>query len=174
MITEQDIFNLIFYPHLLDDEKKFIIESSPKYNYMINFYRLIKTGSEKQLSEKAKHDMSLRISIYDHGRFFRLKKVEELKPKRKSEFPILAAASADEKPQIVAKSFLDDNNKYLIRVIKTKDITKIYSFSSDEQEISNFKLIIMPSGKEFLMENNSVPLELKEDLEFKEIHLELV
>jgi len=174
MITEQDIFNLIFFPHLIDAEKKFIIEGSPEYKYLLDFYRNIKTDTEKPISEKVKHDLSLKINIYNHVRFFRLKKVEESKPRRKREFAVLAAASADEKPEIIAKSFLDENNKYLIRVIKTKDITKIYSFSSDEQEIKNFKLTILPSGKEFMMADNNSPLELKEELEFEEVYLELI
>lgn len=174
MITEQDIFNLIFFPHLVDAEKKFILESSPEYKYLLNFYRNIKTDTEKPISDKVKHDLSLKINIYNLVRFFRLKKVEESKPPRKREFAVLAAASADEKPEVIAKSFLDENNKYLIRVIKTKDITKIYSFSSDEQEIQNFKIKILPSGKEFLMKNNSAPLEITEDLEFEEVTLELV
>jgi hypothetical protein len=103
-----------------------------------------------------------------------LKKVDESKPPRKREFVVLAAASENEKPAVAAKSFLDENNKYLIRVIKTKDITKIYSFSSDEQEIQNFKIKILPSGKEFLMKDNSAPLEITEDIEYEEVHLELV
>lgn len=174
MITEQDIFNLIFFPHLVDVEKKFIIENSPDYKYLLDFYRTLKADSEKPISEQVKHDLSIKINIYNHVRFFRLKKIDESKPPRKREFVVLAAASADEKPEVIAKSFLDENNKYLIRVIKTKDITKIYSFSSDEQEIQNFKIKILPSGKEFLMKDNSAPLELNEDLEFEEVHLELV
>lgn len=174
MITEQDIFNLIFFPHLIDAEKKFIIEGSPKYKYLLDFYRNIKTDIEKPISEKEKHDLSLKINIYNHVRFFHLKKIEDSKPRRKREFAVLAAASADEKPEVIAKSFLDENNKFLIRVIKTKDITKIYSFSSDEQSIQNFKIKILPSGKEFLMKDNSAPLEIKDDLEFEEVHLELV
>lgn len=174
MITEQDIFNLIFFPHLINAEKKFVIESSPEYEYLLNFYRNIKTDTEKPISEKVKHDLSLKINIYNHVRFFRLKKVDDSKPHRKSEFAVLVAASAEEKPEVIAKSFLDENKKYLIRVIKTRDITKIYSFSSDKQEIQNFKIKILPSGKEFLMKDNSAPLELNEDLEFEEVHLELV
>ncbi|MBS4032988.1 MAG: hypothetical protein KGZ85_00870 [Ignavibacterium sp.] len=174
MVTEQDIFNLIFFPHLIDAEKKFIIESSPEYKYLLDFYRNIKTETEKPISEKVKHDLSVKINIYNHIRFFRLKKVDESKPSRKREFVVLAAASENEKTAVVAKSFLDENNKYLIRVIKTKDITKIYSFSSDEQEIQNFKIKLLPSGKEFLMKDNSAPLEIKEDIEFEEVHLELI
>ncbi|HSL90195.1 MAG TPA: hypothetical protein VK870_12900 [Ignavibacteriaceae bacterium] len=174
MITEQDIFNFIFFPHLVDVEKKFIIENSPDYKYLLDFYRTLKAHSEKPISDQVKHDLSIKINIYNHVRFFRLKKVVESKPRRKGEFVVLAAASENEKPAVLAKSFLDENNKYLIRVIKTKDITKIYSFSSDEQEIQNFKIKILPSGKEFLMKDNSAPLELNEDLEFEEVHLELV
>jgi hypothetical protein len=174
MITEQDIFNFIFFQHLIDIEKKFIIENSPDYKYLLDFYRNLKADSEKAISDQVKHDLSIKINIYNHVRFFRLKKVDESKPPRKREFLVLAAASENEKPAVLAKSFLDENNKYLIRVIKTKDITKIYSFSSDEQEIQNFKIKILPSGKEFLMKDNSAPLELNEDLEFEEVHLELV
>lgn len=174
MITEQDIFNFIFFPHLLGDEKKFSIENSSEHNYILNFYRTIKADSEKPISEKIKHDLSLKINIYNHVRFFRLKKVEEGKPPRKREFALLAAASKEEKPKVIAQSFLDEENRYLIRVLKSNDTTKIYSFSADEQEIKNFKLKILPSGKEFIMADNNSPLELKEELEFDEVFLELI
>lgn len=174
MITEQDIFNFIFFPHLVNDEKKYIIENKADYNYLLNFYRNIKADSEKPINNEIKNRLSTKINIYSHVRFFRLKKVEGSKPQRKREFAVLAAASEEEKPTIIAQSFFDEESGYLIRVIKTKDSTKVYSFSSDEQEIKNFKLKILPSGKEFIMANNSSPLELKEELEFEEVHLELV
>lgn len=174
MITEKDIFNLIFFPYLVDDEKKIIIESSAEYKYLLDFYKTIKSESEKPVNEKVKQDLSLKINIYNHVRFFRLTPVDENRPKKKREYTVLAAASEKEKPGIVAKSFFDENNRFLIRVVKSNSITKIYTFSTDGEVIRNFKLKILPSGKEFLMKNNSAPLEINEDLDFEEVQLELV
>lgn len=174
MITEQDVFNYIFYPNLVEEKKKILINSSQEYGYLLQFYRKIKTDSEKTISNEVKHNLSLRINLYKHSRFFRLKKIDEDPPKRrKSEYPLLAAASEEDDQSVTAKSFLDPANKYLIRVIKIKDKIKIYSFSADEKEIRNFKLKIFPSGKEFPMEDNSRPLELNEDIEIEEVQLEL-
>lgn len=174
MVTEKDIYNYIFFPHLVDEEKKRIMTESPDYAGLIDVYRGIKSDTEKIPDNAIKNSLAAKIRLYDYNRFFRLKNVEGEKPKRKREFTVLAAASEDEKPSVTAKSFLDENNQYLIRVIKTADKTRIYSFSADEQEIKNFKLTVLPSGKEFLMKDNSTPLELSEDFEFEEIHLELV
>lgn len=174
MITEQDIFNFVFFPHVVDEDKKRYISQRNEFKDLVDFYRSIKDESEKPISDKVKRDLSLKINLYGHTRFFRLKKVENVPAQRNSDMVVLAAAADEDAPSVIAKSFIDENNQFLIRVIKTRDITKIYSFSSDNQEIHNFRLKILPSGREFLVENNSKPLELKEDLEFEEIQLELV
>lgn len=174
MITERDIFNYIYFPHLVDDEKKRILETSSEYNSLIDFYKSVKNVSEKPLSDNIKHDLSLKINIYNHLRFFRLKRVDVEKPRKPKELTILAAASEKEANTITAKSFLDEEHKFLIRVIKTGESTKIYTFSSDEKIIRNFKLKVLPSGKEFILNDNSHPLEIKEELEFDEVYLELV
>lgn len=174
MITEKDIYNYIFFPHLLDEEKKKIMTESTDYAGLIDVYRGIKAGTEKIPDNSIKNSLAAKIRLYDYNRFFRLKNVEGEKPKRKREFTVLAAASENEKPSVTAKSFLDENNQYLIRVIKTTDKTRIYSFSANEQEIKNFKLTILPAGKEFIMKDNSAPLEIDEDLVFEEVQLELI
>ncbi|MFO7523880.1 MAG: hypothetical protein R6W68_00360 [Ignavibacteriaceae bacterium] len=174
MITEKDIYNYIFFPHLVDEEKKIIMTESADYAGLIDIYREIKSGSEKIPDHAIKNSLAAKIRLYDYNRFFRLKNVEGEKPKRKREFTILAAASEDEKPSVTAKSFLDEKNQYLIRIVKTNDKTKIYSFSANEQEIKNFKLTVLPSGKEFLMNDNSAPLEIDEDLMIEEVQLELI
>lgn len=173
MITEKDVYNYIFFPHLVDDEKKKNIIQSDDYADLLILYGEIKSGTEKTIQRDVKLNLAAKIKLYDYNRFFRLKKADEEKPKRRREWTVLAAASAEEKPAVIAKSFLDENNQFLIRVIKTGDITKIYSFSIDETEIQNFKLTVLPSHKEFFMKDNSAPLVLKEDIEFEEVHLEL-
>ena len=101
-----------------------------------------------------------------------MKLVGETKAKRNSEFLVLAAASVPEEPKITAQSFIDEQNHLLVRVIKSKDITRIYAFSTEDKELKNIKLKILPSGKEFFMPNNSFPLKIKENLLIEEIQIE--
>lgn len=174
MITEQDIFNFVFFPQVVDEDKKRYISQRSELRSLVDFYRSIKDESDKPISEKVKQDLSLKINGYSYRFFFRLKKVENVPTQKNSEMVVLAAATDEDEPEVIAKSFIDENNQFLIRVIKTKGITKIYSFSSDNQEIHNFKLKVLPSGRDFLVDNNSKPLELKEELDFEEIQLELI
>lgn len=174
MISEKDIFDSVFFPDLVEPSKKEIIENSPGYKYLLDFYTKIKSELNTPVSSEVKQKLANKISIYRNTQIFRLRSVNENKPRKKRDYTILAAASEAEKPEIVAKSFFDENNRFLIRVVKSQSITRIYTFSTDGEVIQNFKLKILPSGKEFLMKNNSAPLEIKEALEFEEVQLELV
>ncbi len=174
MITEQDIFNFIFFPHLVNDGKRDLINNNSEYNFLVDFYKAIKSDYEKPLSESERSLIASKIGIYNHVRIFRLISADENKPKKRREYAVLAAASEKEKPAVIAKSFIDESNRFLIRVVKSNSTTKIYTFSTDGEVIQNFKLKILPSCKEFLMKNNSAPLEINEDLDFEEIQIELV
>lgn len=174
MITEKDIFNYFFFPNLVDEEKKEIINNSSDYQTLIELYKSIKSASDMPVSTEVKNRLSEKIQLYNYKIFFRLKPVTEIKEKRKRDLPLLAAASASENTAVFTKSFLDENNKCLVRVIKSKEGTRIYAFSSDNIELKNFKIKIFPSGKEFIMKDNSAPLELTEELEYDEVLLELI
>lgn len=173
MISEKDIFDSVFFPELVEPSKREIIENSPGYKYLLDFYTKVKSELNTPISIDVKQKLANKISIYRNDQIFRLISADENKP-RKRDYTVLAAASKEEKQEIVAKSFFDEDNRFLIRVVKSQYITKIYTFSTDGEVIQNFKLKILPSGKEFLMKNNSAPLEIKEDLEYEEVQLELV
>lgn len=173
MLTEKDIFDFVFFPQNLSEEKQDRILKSSNFDGLIDFYSNLKSEINKQISESVREKLLEKINLYKVQKFFRLKLVEEPKAKRNSEFLVLAAASASGEPKITAQSFIDEQNHLLVRVIKSKDITRIYTFSTEDKALKNIKIKTLPSGKEFFMPDNSLHLEIKENLLISEVQIEL-
>ncbi len=172
MITEKDIFDFVFFPQNLSEEKRDRILKSSDFDDLIHYYSELKVNINEPITETVRKKLSEKINLYKVQKFFRLKVVEEPNSRKTNEFLVLAAASVPEKPKITTQTFIDEQNHFLVRVIKTQDNTRIFAFSTDDKELKNIKLKVLPSGKEFFMPDNSFPFEIKENLLIEEIQIE--
>lgn len=171
-ISERDIFDFVFYPENLSTEKVEHLKNSKVFDEEISFYRLLRNSMEEELSEDVKLKLAEKIPLYVPMKIFVLYPVKETLKKRKNDIPILAADSPKEKPAVAAKTFIDENNHYLIRLLNFKESSKIYVFSTTEESLKNYKVIVKPSGQTFEQIDNSLPIEISTPIEAENIELQ--
>src|SRR3990167_6271723 len=139
-INERDMFNFVFYPENLSTEKVEHLKNSKIFDAEIDFYRSLKKSLEEELTDDVKQKLAEKIPLYVPMKIFVLYPVKETLKKRKNDIPILAADSTKEKPSVTAKTFIDEHNHYLIRLLNFKESSKIYVFSTTEETLKNYKV----------------------------------
>ena len=171
-ISERDIFDFVFYPEKLSIEKVEHLKNSKVFDEEISFYRSLKKSLQEELTEDVKQKLAEKIPLYVPIRKYTLYPVKETVKKRKNDIPILAADSPKEKPAVTAKTFIDEHNHYLIRLLNFKESSKIYVFSTTDETLKNYKVVVKPSGKVFEQVDNSSPIELDSPIEAENIELQ--
>jgi hypothetical protein len=157
-VTERDIFNFVFYPDLVREEIKMFLASIEDSTDAIIFYKELKSALEIPLDDNIKQRLAEKISAYKYQNVIQLYPVQELKKKRNG--IVLAAASVEEKPKIITKTFYDADKTYIIKVINYSDNSKIFVFSTQQEVIKDFEIIIQPQNEKYHISDNSMPLEL--------------
>ena len=160
-INERDIFNFIFYPELVAEDIRSFLRSIEDSSDAIIFYKELKESLELELPTEIKKKISEKIPLYKFSNVIQLFPVEEIKKKRNG--VVLAAASPEETPKIVTKTFYDEDKSYIIKVINYEKNSKIFVFSTQQEVIKNFDLIIQPNNEKYHIKDNSLPLELNQN-----------
>ena len=93
--------------------------------------------------------------------------------KKKNNGSVLAAASPEEIPKIVTKTFCDEDKSYIIKVINSEKNSKIFVFSTQQEVLKNFDLIIQPGNEKYHIDNNNIPLELEKRVFPESVRIEL-
>jgi hypothetical protein len=169
-VTERDIFNFVFYPDLVREEIKMFLASIENSTDTIIFYKELKSSLEIPLDDNIKQKLSKKIRAYKYKNVIQLYPVQELKKKRNG--IVLAAASVEEKPKIITKTFYDADKTYIIKVINYSDNSKIFVFSTQQEVIKDFEIIILPENKKYHCKDNLLPLELNTPIEAESIQIE--
>lgn len=173
-ISERDLFDFIFYPENLSVEKAEYLKTSRIFEDEIEFSRSVKKSLMEELSEEVKLKIAEKIHIYNPAKIHTLYPVQETSKKVRSSIPVFAAASQKEKPAISAKTFIDEANHYLIRLLNFKSSSKIFVFSTTNEILKNYRVIIQPSGQIFSQADNSTPLEINSPIEADKIELQFI
>lgn len=157
-ITEQDIFNYVFYPGSLTSDKKNYLDSNQNdYIEQIEFCRSLNQTLEP---------------INDSADFERQKcKVIDLYPVKlnvlnSSNHLTLAAASSQLNKRIETKTFTDDNSQFLVRLVAADGEKKLYVFSKNK-EFKEARLTLFPSQKCINIKSFELPISIDnlEDVE---------
>ena len=170
-INEQDIFNYIFYPESLSAEKRLEISENGSFGEMLLFYKQLKTDLGKPLDQSIKIKLASKISAYTLSNIVimhPLKLPNPVKPKTNR----LAAASTELKPQTTTKTFVDNEKDYMIKVLNYGETTKVYVFSTKDEVIKDFNIIIEPQHLEYHLDDNSEPLVLDKLIDADSIRLQ--
>jgi hypothetical protein len=170
-VSERDIFNFVFYPDYLSDEKFSFLKTSKIFDEEVDFFISLKKSLDENLTAEIKNKIAERIPIYVPSQTYSLYPVRELQRKKKNNIQVLAADSPKEKPEVTVKTFVDETNHYLIRLLNFKDSAKIYTFSTTEQSLKNFKVVIHPASAVFNQADNSTPIEVNHPIEAEKIEL---
>lgn len=168
-ITERDIFNFVFYPDLVREEIKIFLASIENSTDAIIFYKELKSFLNEPLSIEIQNKLSKKIRAYKFNNVIQLYPVEEIKKTRNG--IVLAAASVEEKPKIITKTFYDTDKTYIIKVINYTDNSKIFVFSTQQEVIKDFEIIVLPENKKYHCKDNSLPLELNSPVEAESIQI---
>ena len=158
-ITEQDIFNYVYYPEKLEHR-------------VIEYIDLNKILFKEQI-EFCKNTLSELNKIKpESDNIITLKKLPPLKIEQKPSY-YLAADSVSLEKSIKTEPFISAENNLIAKVISYNDKTKIFILNEKNDTIKNFKLIIKPSNLSYDINNNSEPIELPAGLEIESIDIEI-
>lgn len=169
-ITERDIFNFVFYPELVKEELRAFLSTIENSTDAIIFYKGLKEELDKDLTLEIKKKISEKILAYKFKNVVQLYPIEEIK-KKHSRYT-LAAASPEETPKIITKTFYDADKTYIIKIINYTENAKIFVFSTQQEVIKDFEIIILPENKKYHCNDNSLPLELSAPVEAESIQIE--
>jgi hypothetical protein len=171
-ITERDIFNFVFYPESFNADNKDILSSIEENSEEINFYRELKNALTQPLQSQMKKKIAEKIEGYKLSNLIALYPLHEPLIKHKTNYLILAAASEDNTPKMVTKTFVDDGKDYLIKLLTYGDKTKVFVFSTHDEIVKDFDIVIQPQNLRFHIEDNTEPLKIDQAIEAEQISLE--
>lgn len=170
IIDEIDIFNYVFFLANLSDEKRKQLESDKSFNDAIEFYKQLKLNSESEPPSSVRKKLAEKIPAY------KLTDVIELYPlveprKQVQNGSRLAASTKELTPKISTKTFVDNEKEYLIKVMSIDNETKVFVFSTNDQIIKDFDIVIKPNNLIFHLEDNSEPLIINQSIDVEKIQL---
>jgi len=171
-IDEQDLFAFVFFPENLREHKKLIIESDKSFADIVEFYMHLKLDSVKGLDNSLKQKISDKIPAYHLSNVIQLFALREPMVTRRNGNR-LAADSKELKPKMTTKTFVDNEKEYLIKVLNYGDTTKVFVFSTKDEVVKNFDIVIKPQNLKYHFNDNSEPLTLEGMIETNSITLRI-
>lgn len=171
MITEQDIFTFTFFREKLSAEKINEILSGNRFAQAREFYSLLKSESDRDLSFNEKKSLAAKIPIYQFNRNYELLPFYGYDMGNETK---LAANSKkiDEDPS--SCSFLSETKEFLCRIVSMPSQKLLYCFSINHEALKNYKLTLHPSKITFECNSNSEPVIIPADLAIEKISIEFV
>jgi hypothetical protein len=92
---------------------------------------------------------------------------------KKHDYLVLAAASENNiAPKMETKTFVDDGKDYLIKFLTYGNNTKVFVFSTHDEVIKNFDIIIEPQNLRFHLVDNTEPLKIDQAIEADAVRIE--
>jgi len=169
-ITEQDIFNYVFCPEILKAETSKLISGDSSLYEAIAFYKQMKSDAEQKPDINLKKKIAEKIPAYTLSNVITLYPLKLVQPqKRKANR--LVAASTELKPQTSTKTFVDSPKEYLIKVLNYGETTKVFVFSTKDEVVKDFNIIIEPQNLEYHLDDNSEPLVLDKMIDAESIKI---
>lgn len=164
-IKERDIFNFVFAPDELREEIfEYISNNREQFAEEINLLNDVKNLREiedPKLTEFAK----LRLKeISGRNNIIKLHKQNFKRDYNRNRVVTLAADSMELKKKIITETFMDIDSRYLLKLLVTDKLTKLFLFANDNTPLQNLKLTLHPSGKSYKISDNSKPLEIDEEI----------
>lgn len=168
-ITEQDVFNFVFFKESLSIEKQSLIGKDNSYKDMLDFYAVLKNNTVEKIDESLKQSFASKIPAYSLSNVIHLFQLRD--PEIKQNGKRLAADSKELKPKMTTKTFVDNDKEFLIKVLNYGDQTKVFVFSTKDEIVKNFDIIIEPHNLKYHFEDNSEPLKIDKPIEAEKIEI---
>ena len=173
-INERDLFNYIFFNQLLTQKKKEFLEKNTDRYGQLRFYKNLKNNLLQNINENIKEKLADRISAYKKSpQIINLFPIDINIESRPQEMPVFAAASAIEGPKVTAKSFIDEDKTFVVRLIKMDNKTKIYPFNLKDTKPQKIKITLYPTEDTYTIDSDK-HLELEGVGEIESVSVEAV
>ncbi len=161
-ISEQDIFNYVFYPDQVSLDKK-------------EFLDLHKSDFLEQL-EFCTYLEKLNIATQKSNFISGKSNVVELFPvvlniPNNSNYFTLAAGSSELSKKIETKTFTDNHSRFLVRLVSTIDEKTLYVFTK-EKTFKEAKLTLFPSHKSYKIDSVESSIKIDDFEEVESISIE--
>src|SRR5574338_958349 len=169
-VLEEDLFNYVFFPEKIHNDIKLQIESNSIYIEIIEFYKNLKEHSENPVDDSERQMISNKISSYNLLNIIRLYPLHEVKVDTQTNNRF-AADSRELKPKMTTKTFVDNDKEYLIKVLNYGDKTKLFVFSTKDEVVKNFEIIIEPDNLKYHFDDNSEPLKIDSSIDAEKIEI---
>lgn len=171
-ITEQDIFNFVFYPEILDKDKRAAIESDSRLKSHIDFYTSIKSSMNQEVPERIKKKIHDKISEYSSKKRITLWYSNDSFDSDDVTLKLAAKSfDSDESPKI--SNFIDSERKALIKVQHFTTSTKLFLLSNESETLQNINLTIYPQKQSYFLTTSENPLIIDEEItDIESIELE--
>lgn len=172
-VTERDIFNFVFYPEMVREEIKSFLASIENTSEAVIFYKELKSSLAMNITDTIKSKIAKKINLYKFSRVIILYPMHNPLTEKKHDYLVLAAASEKNiTPQMVTKTFVDDGKDYLIKILTYGNNTKIFVFSTHDEIIKDFHIVIEPQNLRFHLKDNTEPLKIDSGIEADQIRIE--
>lgn len=171
-ITEQDLYNYVFFRENLSKEKYALIEKDNSYKEILDFYSILKNNINQKPDDALKQSLASKIPAYSLSNVIHLFQLKD--PEIKQNGNRLAADSKELKPKMTTKTFVDNEKEYLIKVLNYGDVTKVFVFSTKDEVVRNFDIVIEPNNMIYHFEDNSEPLKINKPIETDLITLKFI
>ncbi len=164
-ITEKDIFDFVFYPLELNPaKKKFISDNLEKFAQQIEILKKLENNST-EVDEKLIASFEFKSKNFGKRQKSKtLLKQDSGGYPKKNEVWKFAAASMKLNKKIITETFMDVDSKYLLKLLVSNKLTKMFLFANDNSQLKNMKVTLYPSGESYLMQDNSRPLEIEGEI----------
>ncbi len=173
-ISERDIFNFVFYPDLVRKEIKAFLSSIAETSEEVKFYRDLRISLNQPIEKNIKNKIAEIISAYKLTESITLFPMHNpLKEKKHDKFVLAAASENNTAPRMVTKTFVDDGKDYLIKVLTYGKTTKIFIFSTHDEVIKDFHIVVEPQNLRFHLDDNTEPLKIDQAIEADLVRIEL-
>lgn len=163
-ISEQDIFNYVFYPELLSpDKKEFLDLRRNDFFEQIDLCNYLKQNNipvQKSASTVSKQDI---IELYPVN----------VNASNNNNYFTLAAGSSELSKKIETKTFTDDHSKYLVRLVSTTDEKTLYVFTK-EKIFREARLTLFPSHKSYKIDSDESAIKIDDFENVERISIEYI
>ena len=172
-VTERDIFNFVFYPELVREEIRLFLSSIENTSEAVIFYKELKSSLDMKITNTIKSKIAKKIGLYKFNNIITLYPMHKPLTEKKHDYLVLAAASEKNiAPQMVTKTFVDDGKDYLIKILNYGNTTKVFVFSTHDEIIKDFDIVIEPQNLRFHLKDNTEPLKIDQAIAAEEIRIE--
>ena len=138
----------------------------------MDFYKQLKINSNRAQNDSLKRLIAKKITAYTLSNIISLHPLKAPVIQKRNQSR-LAADSIDLSPKMTTKTFVDNEKEYLIKVLSSEETTKIFVFSTNDEVVKDFDILIEPQNLKYHCEDNSEPLQIDQLVDPEKIQLQL-